>query len=131
MEELEDAIGKTSLTFKKYWQNDLTLQLGYNVDLIFIDTWHVYGQLIRELEKFSKMTNKYMILHDIESFGYSGEPMNSEDVKQVMMEYNMSLEEVTMGLMPAVNHFLEICGHEWTIKEVYTNNNGLLILERK
>lgn len=130
VEELEEAIALTSLTFKKYWQNDLTLELGCNIDLVFIDTWHVYGQLIRELEKFSKITNKYMILHDIESFGYMGEPMNSEDVRKVMIKYGMSLEEVTMGLMPAVNHFLEKYGHEWTIKEVYTNNNGLLILEK-
>lgn len=28
----------------------------------FIDTWHVYEELKRELNKFSKITNKYIIL---------------------------------------------------------------------
>jgi hypothetical protein len=35
------------------WVNDLDLQLDSPVDLTFIDTWHVYGQLKRELHKFN------------------------------------------------------------------------------
>ena len=27
--------------------------------MTFIDTWHVYAQLKRELKKFSRFTNKY------------------------------------------------------------------------
>ena len=44
--------------------NDLDLNINENYDLTFIDTWHVYGQLKRELDKFSKITNKYIIMHD-------------------------------------------------------------------
>lgn len=33
-------------------------------DLLFIDTWHVYGHLKRELAKHHASTRKYIILHD-------------------------------------------------------------------
>ena len=35
--------------------NNLDLDLNKNFELIFIDTLHVYGQLKRELEKYSKL----------------------------------------------------------------------------
>ena len=44
-------------------------------DLTFIDTWHVYGQLKRELTKFNKITNKYIIMHDTTIDGYLGESL--------------------------------------------------------
>ena len=34
------------------WKNNLELELTSNYDMIFIDTWHVYGHLKRELAKF-------------------------------------------------------------------------------
>ena len=44
--------------------NNLNLVVDREYDLTFIDTFHVYGQLIRELEKFCKFTKKYIIMHD-------------------------------------------------------------------
>ena len=40
------------------WKNNLELELTSNYDMVFIDTWHVYGQLKRELGKFSPIINK-------------------------------------------------------------------------
>jgi hypothetical protein len=46
------------------WINNLQLELQEKFDLTFIDTWHIYGQLKRELAKFAPITNKYIIMHD-------------------------------------------------------------------
>ena len=55
----------TDLTIKYKWINDLELETS-PVDLTFIDTYHIYGQLRRELNKFAPLTKKYIIMHDTE-----------------------------------------------------------------
>ena len=50
-----------NIDVKYEWKNNLQLEFNETYDITFIDTWHVYGQLKRELEKFSKITNKYII----------------------------------------------------------------------
>jgi hypothetical protein len=41
---------------------ELVAYFNEAVDMVFIDTFHVYGQLKRELEKFSKLAKYYFIL---------------------------------------------------------------------
>jgi len=55
------------------WKNNLLINLEENYDITFIDTWHIYGQLKRELDKFSNFTNKYIILHDTTIDEFEGE----------------------------------------------------------
>ena len=62
--ELLECTKELPIDVKYEWLNNLQLELTHNIDLTFIDTWHVYGQLKRELNKFSKVTNKYIIMHD-------------------------------------------------------------------
>ena len=93
-------------------------------DLLFIDTLHTYVQLSGELKMHSKKVSKYIILHDTTTFGYSNESIYghaSEIVKN-------SHSEKT-GLMAAIEEFISENDY-WRIKESYTNNNGLTILER-
>jgi hypothetical protein len=48
--------------------NDLELPIKemYGMfDVTFIDTWHCYGQLHRELKLFPAMTRKFLIFHDV------------------------------------------------------------------
>ena len=80
-------------------------------DFLFIDTWHVYDQLKTELELHGNKAKKYLAFHDTVTFGDVGESSGYK------------------GLMPAIEEFLEQNPH-WTIKHHYTNNNGLLVLER-
>lgn len=79
-------------------------------DLLFIDTWHTYRQLSLELAKHSKNVGRYIILHDTSTFGETGEDKGE-------------------GILKALNEFL-FKNKDWSIKEVYTNNNGLTIIER-
>lgn len=80
------------------------------VDLLFIDTWHVYDQLKQELKIHGNKATKYIVFHDTFTFGLVG-------------------EDGGMGLIPAIMEFL-IENPHWKVKYFFTNNNGLTVLER-
>ena len=80
-------------------------------DLLFIDTWHVYQHLKKEFKLHADKARKYIILHDTTTFGIQGESGGHD------------------GLWPAVEEFLE-ANTNWTLKERFTNNNGLTVLAR-
>jgi hypothetical protein len=102
-----------------------------SIDLLFIDTWHVYGHLKRELAMHHEKVKKYIIMHDTEVDKIAGESirmgMNIQSQSQLS---GYPIEEITHGLQPAIDEFLTL-HQEWTIHKVYTNNNGLTILKRK
>ena len=112
------------------WKNNLEIEINRNYDLTFIDTWHVYGQLKRELEKFSKITNKYIIMHDTTVDEWQGETIrNGWNAVQQSLDSGFPLEEINTGLWPAVEEFLKN-NPTWILHERFTNNNGLTILKR-
>jgi predicted O-methyltransferase YrrM len=113
------------------WINDLNLDFKERTfDLTFIDTWHIYGQLKRELAKFSLLTKKYIILHDTTVDAEKGETIRLQmDSKKQSIESGFSIQEIECGLQKAINEFL-FTNREWRIKEVFENNNGLTVLER-
>lgn len=118
------------LDVKYAWCNDLELNLGQSVDMTFIDTWHIYGQLKRELEKFSKMTNKYIIMHDTTVDAIHGETIrNGWDPVKQSEETGYPIEEITKGLWAAIEEFLA-CNPDWILEKRYENNNGLTILKK-
>lgn len=113
------------------WKNNLELQINETYDITFIDTWHVYGQLKRELEKFSKITNKYIIMHDTTVDEIYGESIRGQhDVNHLSNISGIPVNEITKGLGPAIVEFLQD-NPDWYLKEKYTNNNGLTILARR
>jgi hypothetical protein len=100
-------------------------------DMLFIDTWHVYGKLKRELARWNNSVTKYIIMHDTTVDEWVGETirMNLDAVSQ-SKHSGIPIDEIKKGLWPAIGDFLK--EHpEWTIKERFTNNHGLTILERK
>jgi hypothetical protein len=121
---------RTHTKVKTIWQNDLTITLDKAVDLVFIDTYHVYGQLQRELAKFAPLCNKYIIMHDTEIDKEHGECVrNMWNPKRMVDITGIPLEEHVKGLQPAIDEFL-MYHPEWELHEVFTNNNGLTILKR-
>lgn len=128
--EIQNICKKLRIQIKFEWIDNLKLDLDQNYDLTFIDTWHVYGQLKRELDKFSKKTNKYIILHDTSVDAEEGESLRQGyNIEQQSKESGFSIEEITKGLWPAVTEFLS-SNPNWVLKKRYKNNNGLTILER-
>lgn len=80
-------------------------------DFLFLDTWHVYEQVKKELEIHSSKVKKYIGFHDTTSYEWNGEGTGYK------------------GIWPAIDEFLQ--NHpEWKIAERYFNNNGLTILKR-
>ena len=124
-----------SIAVKYKWCNNLDLDFleDESYDLTFIDTWHIYGQLKRELAKFSKITNKYIIMHDTEIDGIYGETLrNSEmrnNIDMLSIATKIPKDEILKGLQPAIVEFLN-ANTNWTIEKHYKNNNGLTILKR-
>jgi len=112
-----------------YEQSDLFCPLD-TTELLFIDTWHVYGQLKRELARWNSFVTKYIILHDTTVDEFYGETIrqgwNAEEQSRTT---GIPVQEIKMGLWPAVIEFL--AAHpEWVLEQRYTNNNGLTILRR-
>ena len=71
-------------------------------DLLFIDTDHTYEQCSKELKMHGHKVNKYLMFHDT----------------TLCVELNKAIEE-----------FLKE-NQNWKVKEIFTNNNGLTILEK-
>lgn len=100
------------------------------VDMMFIDTWHVYAHLIRELEFHHNRVNKYIVLHDTEVDKFAGESIReNHNIQQKSKSSGYPEQDIMKGLYFAINEFLET-HPEWSIKKHYTNNNGLTVLER-
>lgn len=99
-------------------------------DLLFIDTWHIYGHLKRELNTHHSKVKKYIVMHDTELDKIKGESLRCGwDIKEQSKNSGYPPEEISQGLQKAIDEFLE--NHiEWSIFKIYTNNNGLTILRR-
>ncbi len=110
-------------------QSDLDCEIK-NCELLFIDTWHVYGQLKRELARWHSSVSKYIIMHDTTVDEWEGETIRMRFNAQMQSsKFGIPIEEINMGLWPAISEFL-VEHPEWKILERYVNNNGLTILER-
>ena len=131
IEEIKNLADKLAICFEYEWINNLDINISEKYDLVFIDTWHVYGQLIRELHKFSQICNKFIILHDTTVDGVVGESIrNNWDIHEQAKKTGYTVEEIEKGLWPAVEDFLN-SSNEWELENRYTNCNGLTILKRK
>jgi hypothetical protein len=92
-------------------------------DLLFIDTWHDFLQLKKELFRHHSKVKKYIILHDTVSFGFSDESFY-DDYSNIRKDTNLP-----KGLNPAIDEFLSY-RREWYIHERFANNNGITILKK-
>jgi hypothetical protein len=128
--ELLKVTENLPITIKHEWKNNLLLDMNETFDLTFIDTWHVYGQLKRELDKFSKITLKYIIMHDTTVDEWQGETIrNGWNSYQQSIDTGIPENEINKGLWPAIDDFLTL-NKEWILHERFMNNNGLTILKR-
>lgn len=129
IDEFIHATSQLDIDISFQWCSNLELIMEDPYDMVFIDTWHVYGQLKRELTKFGNVVKKYIILHDTTIDAVYGESVrNKHNVQEKMETYGMTEEEVTTGLQRAIDEFL-IDNPTWKVLEIFTNNNGLTILE--
>ena len=95
----------------KFIQADVLAIEIEETDLLFIDTYHTYDQLSKELLLHGNKSRRYLIFHDTTTFGRRG-----EDHKKP-------------GILAAIYEFM-LGNPHWSVEEVFTNNNGLFVLER-
>jgi hypothetical protein len=112
-----------------YKQSDLECPME-QTDLLFIDTWHVYGHLKRELARWHSSVNKYILLHDTTVDAIYGESIRMiMNVDEQSKKSGIPIDEINKGLWPAVTEFL-LERPEWVLEKRYENNNGLTVLSR-
>ena len=107
---LSERAATLGVSFEFRQGNVLTAEVP-KCDLLFIDTKHTYEQLKAELRMHGDKAGKWLIFHDTVTFGSKGE------------------DGSTPGLVQAIDEFLEE-NRQWKIKEIFNNNNGLLVLEK-
>jgi cephalosporin hydroxylase len=101
-------------------------------DMTFIDTWHVYAHLKRELAKHAPLTNKYLVLHDTTVDGEVGETVRiGWDLNQQSAWSGYPPDEIAKGLWQAIEEFLMTRSEEWELVYRFHNNNGLTVLRRR
>jgi hypothetical protein len=131
IQEILNATNGLDIVTDYQWVNDLDLNISENYDITFIDTWHIYGHLKRELDKFSKVTNKYIIMHDTTVDAFQGETIRCGwDANKQSLETGIPVEEINCGLQLAIDEFLEL-NTDWVLFEKYENNNGLTVLKKR
>ncbi len=107
--------------WKYFLADSIKIEIG-QTDLLFIDTLHTYIQLREELAMHHSKVNKWIILHDTESYGE-----HSEGWQDIV---NPSAEQVA-GLNRAIKEFIDENYKQWKELEVFKINNGLTVLERR
>ena len=132
LDDLQNECKLHAVDLKYQWCSDLDLDFPDNAfDLVFIDTLHVYGQLKRELQKFSKIATKYIIMHDTTVDAIHGEAIRCKfNMQNLSKQTGFPEDELKRGLKPAIEEFLG-ANPEWKTREVFTHNNGLTVLEKK
>jgi len=112
-----------------YNMSDLDSPLE-NTDLLFIDTWHVYGHLKRELARWHTYVARYIVLHDTTVDADVGESIRMRmNVTAQQASSGYPLQEIMSGIWKAVEEFLAD-RPEWTLLYRFAHNNGLTVLRR-
>jgi cephalosporin hydroxylase len=109
--KIKQAAREDGMFFKLISKDNLKVKIK-KTDLLFIDTDHWYGQIKAELEHHHPRVNKWIMMHDTETFSvvnpFDGRP----------------------GMRAAIYEFLEV-HPEWKIKEHFEIGHGLTVLERQ
>lgn len=118
---LTEACHTNKLHFLFYIGTDL-LGAPEDTDMVFFDTWRVYGQAKRELELWHNRVSKYIIIHGTTKYGLKPE-------ENYRNENNFPAEETTRGIIPAIQEFLD-SNKNWEVEKIYVINEGLTILKK-
>jgi hypothetical protein len=121
IDEIKSITKESNLDFEFIVDDVLNVEIE-QTDLLFIDTLHTYNQLNQELILHSHKVNKYIILHDTVTYGFT-----DEQIYDHASDYIKSTDKSKSGLRYAISEFLNL-NSDWVIEREYLNNNGLIIL---
>jgi len=131
IEEAKTAAFDAGIDFNFFKEDVLDSEIE-KTDLLFIDTFHHYYQLLQELRLHSNRVRNYIIMHDTTTYGRKNETM-AEDVIEAFRKMGKDLAcyetQKKNGLMNAIREFLRENGQWKKEKRIY-KNNGLTVLRR-
>jgi len=64
LREVKEATQKEGINFQFQQQDSTVVDLFPGVDVLFVDTLHLYSQVVKELWRHAHKTRKYIIFHD-------------------------------------------------------------------
>jgi hypothetical protein len=116
-----EVANECGLNFEFRQEDVLRIEIE-ETDLLFIDTWHTYDQLKRELELHANKVKKYICFHDTTTYAHINEYSSHENTWVGPTS--------DIGIWPALEEFLESNKDTWVLTERFTNNNGFTIIKR-
>lgn len=100
-------------------------------EVLFLHTWHVYGQLQRELAALHTQVYRYIILtHTMLDREVSECVRKGEDIDMISEASGFTREEVSQGVGKAIDEFLQTQKHLWKKKIDSPMHHGIVVLER-
>jgi hypothetical protein len=129
--DLKDLATKSNINMVFKLGDSIKMSLpNENIDMIFLDGWHVYGQVIRELNYFGPKINKFICFHDTTIDGEFGETIRAGwDAEKQSKDTGIPLEEINKGIWSAITDWLKE-NSDWIIYRKYEYNNGFTILTK-
>lgn len=94
-------------------------------DVLLIDTLHRYSCCKKELELHAKNVRKYIIFHDVVTYG-----QNPEIGNWLTEEELANAQPDDRGILPAIQEFLAE-NPVWAVYAYRENNNGLMVITRQ
>lgn len=110
----------------KFYEADVLDVEIEETDLLFLDTWHQYHQLQSELSRHAGKVRKYLAFHDTHTYAMSGESCSNTSTGKILTDTIQNPK----GLLPCIIEFM-VANPEWSFKTYKTNNNGMIVLEKK
>lgn len=111
VDEVERAVQGSGTTFQFVLGDTAQVEIE-ETDLLFIDSFHSYEHLTKELTLHVGKVRRFILLHDTTTFGYVDQTGDGK------------------GLWPAVEEFVAR-SPEWHVRERFTNCHGLTVLEKR
>ena len=123
---LFDECRKSGINCTFIGKNVLEVEIE-ETDMLFIDTYHCYVQLKKELELHAVKVRRYIAFHDTIQYGEKGEGFPSMDPNHPVHKTPM---DGSGGIRKAIDEFLQ-SHSEWKVVHESTDNNGLMVIHRK
>ena len=135
-EQIQKLCSEEGISFEIFQSNNLYFDqaqfLSSDIDLLFIDTSHIYGQLIRELSQYQSRIRKYILIPNSQVDKWYGENLREggrHPNSNSNSNSNWSRWESQLGMFPAIVEFCET-HPQWQVQEHIPQQYGLTILQR-
>jgi hypothetical protein len=122
---LQSLAKENKIDFKIIYDSTLNIIIE-DTDLLFIDTYHCFSQIIQELFLHGRKVKKYIIFHDTVSYGTFDEGHCKNCYHPIYLNND---HFPTFGIMPAINLFMNETKMFREVENLKTSS-GLYIIEK-